>query len=110
MWKKANGRVTDLQINNGRRATTTPGVGETAGGHRVSGTQEGLESPDRSWFHSKCSCCWREGEIPQLPPAPPHLPMGNVCREPVDWPAGIGHSVKQQSRGRVRNGFEGKHL
>lgn len=71
MWKKANGRVTNLQINDGRSATTTPKVGETAGGHRVSGTQEGLESPDRSWSHSKCSCCWREGEIPQLPPGPP---------------------------------------
>lgn len=51
----------------------------------------------------------REKHLSFLLP-PPHLPMGSVCREPVDWPAGIGHSVKQQSRGRARKGFEGKHL
>lgn len=53
-WKHANrgGRVKNLQISDSRKASTTPGIGGTKGGGGVSGTQEGLRSPDRRWTHS----------------------------------------------------------
>ena len=64
MEEGKQGRVKHLQIKNGRRASTTPAAGGTEGGGGVSGTEEELKSPNRSWTHS--GAVWREVETQDM--------------------------------------------
>lgn len=127
------GRVKNLQISNSRKVSTTPGVGWIEAGGGVSGTQEGLESPGRSWTHSGTD--WWEVETQEMqmllelfpetergrktlasPFFPPTrllslLPIRGSIKEVSPFGSlqrGWPPSDTELNRGRARNGFEGK--
>lgn len=115
LWKKANWRVTHLQVWNSKRVSTTPGLEgqkeEVFLGPRKDWSHQIEARPTvglcgERWRHSKYGCCWRHyprlrgGEIPWLfpssrPPGSHHcLPLVDLCRKLVDWqPVGIGLPV-----------------